>query len=145
MKQLIIATCLLLSLPSTAQEAERKEFPQNSVFFTAGIPSFSFTYERLLKQKDNRLVYLRVLPGAFNDVITGDWTAYLSAMPTWVFGKGKKHLELGAGLTLIDPKYPQLWGAVCVAYRYHNPETNFLFRVGGSVPEGAFISLGKAF
>ncbi|CAD5262707.1 MULTISPECIES: hypothetical protein [unclassified Imperialibacter] len=120
---------------------------RNGLVLTAGIPSLSISYERqLAHKKENRRFYLRGIAGQFGDLINQEWTGYLAVMPAWVFGNGNNHLETGVGLTLVSPSNsPEVWAALNLGYRYQKPGEALIFRAGGGIPEGAYISLGLAF
>lgn len=149
-KTLIISAGIALTLLSAALPVHGQDHPKelrNGIFFTPGIPSLSMSYERqLAHKKENRRFYLRGIGGQFVDLINLDWTGYVALMPSWVFGTGNNHLETGVGLTVVSPaNYPEVWAALNLGYRYQKPGEAAIFRAGGSIPEGVYISFGVAF
>ncbi|WP_339794323.1 hypothetical protein [uncultured Imperialibacter sp.] len=145
-KWLVLLSSLAV-LPLSTFGQDQPDEVRNGLLLTAGIPSLSISYEhQLAHKKENRRFYLRGIAGQFGDLINQEWTGYLAVMPAWVFGTGNNHLETGVGLTLVSPSNsPEVWAALNLGYRYKKPGEALIFRAGGGIPEGAYISFGLAF
>ncbi|MEQ9378207.1 MAG: hypothetical protein RIG68_23655 [Imperialibacter sp.] len=145
-KWLVLLSSFIMAPLLAIGQHQLKEL-RNGICLTPGIPSISVSLERqLAHKKENRRFYLRGIAGKFGDLVNQEWTGYLALMPAWVFGTGEHHLETGIGLTLVEPSHqPETWAAINVGYRRQKPGDPFIFRAGGGIPEGAYISLGLAF
>lgn len=124
------------------------EIKKNSLILTAGIPSISVGFERLVDNRNpTSKTYVRLLGGGFMDLVNKESTPYMASTVYKVFGEGKHHFEAGLGLVLVDPfrTDSEVWLAAHAGYRRQVPGEKTFFRAGAGIPEGAFASLGFVF
>ena len=135
-KILFIATIFWYSINYSYGQKENpqeKIFNKNAIYGSIGSGGLYFSatgyYERIITQNDKISSFVKAGYG----ILTGS---------------KKHHLEIGAGAGYFINNGPDLVDipiTATIGWRIQNPRSNFIFRMGASLPEALYIGIGFSF
>ena len=125
-------------------------FDKNAIYGSIGSAGLYFSatsyYERIITQNDKISSFVKAGYGGYST--WGGGAQYVIAQYGILTGSKKHHLEIGAGAGYFINEGPDLVDipiAATIGWRIQSPRSNFIFRMGASLPEAIYIGIGFSF
>ena len=154
----LLSVFLLLTFQSAAGQSsdsfnDSETLMKNAIYASAGfVPiwgAININYERMLINSPEKF-----LKSWWFRIGGGKWATWGIEGPHFVStitaltGSKNNHLELSAGITILNDNYDNensAYPAGNIGYRFQKPGGHFIFRTGMSFPETLYLSLGTSF
>jgi len=146
----IVLVCLMSSVYGQNENDNKLKLNKNAVYGTIGTLVIYYIatmyYERMITQKKYISSFAKVGYGGYVGWLVGEGE-YVLAQYGILLGSKTHHLEASAGMSYInEAENVEITPiSATLGYRIQKPKGHFIFRMGASWPEAAYIGIGVSF